>query len=231
MSCWVPCNSPVPCIDFFYCWNTFVENREQAFKGWEGLHENSVHLARKLRRILLVRANSPSSSSASSSLIPLFLTTIPLCSCCSSLPSAISFTHVSSSSTSLMPLPPTFFISPLLIHFPFFHLSFHLLPFLPHIHGFLLTWQLTYCLYFVLQPLYEVDDLRDAFKILGLWSESHQQPEDFANTCSLISNSLPYNRELIYNSLPFSSSLLTSLFLPALCLEIRLSLFFISKEN
>ncbi|XP_050830370.1 single-stranded DNA cytosine deaminase isoform X1 [Serinus canaria] len=39
--------------DYFYCWNTFVENREQAFKGWEGLHENSVHLARKLRRILL----------------------------------------------------------------------------------------------------------------------------------------------------------------------------------
>ncbi|NXR99133.1 AICDA deaminase, partial [Oxylabes madagascariensis] len=39
--------------DFFYCWNTFVENREQTFKGWEGLHENSVHLARKLRRILL----------------------------------------------------------------------------------------------------------------------------------------------------------------------------------
>uniref|UniRef100_A0A8C3EGE5 Uncharacterized protein n=1 Tax=Corvus moneduloides TaxID=1196302 RepID=A0A8C3EGE5_CORMO len=39
--------------DYFYCWNTFVENREQTFKGWEGLHENSVHLARKLRRILL----------------------------------------------------------------------------------------------------------------------------------------------------------------------------------
>ncbi|XP_027761875.1 single-stranded DNA cytosine deaminase, partial [Empidonax traillii] len=39
--------------DFFYCWNTFVENREQTFKGWEGLHENSVHLSRKLRRILL----------------------------------------------------------------------------------------------------------------------------------------------------------------------------------
>ncbi|TRZ18613.1 hypothetical protein HGM15179_008525, partial [Zosterops borbonicus] len=43
--------------DFFYCWNTFVENREQTFKGWEGLHENSVHLARKLRRILLVSTN------------------------------------------------------------------------------------------------------------------------------------------------------------------------------
>uniref|UniRef100_A0A803Y079 Activation induced cytidine deaminase n=1 Tax=Meleagris gallopavo TaxID=9103 RepID=A0A803Y079_MELGA len=39
--------------DFFYCWNTFVENREKTFKAWEGLHENSVHLSRKLRRILL----------------------------------------------------------------------------------------------------------------------------------------------------------------------------------
>ncbi|NXK74097.1 AICDA deaminase, partial [Amazona guildingii] len=39
--------------DYFYCWNTFVENREKTFKGWEGLHENSVHLSRKLRRILL----------------------------------------------------------------------------------------------------------------------------------------------------------------------------------
>ncbi|XP_076189983.1 single-stranded DNA cytosine deaminase [Aptenodytes patagonicus] len=39
--------------DYFYCWNTFVENREKTFKAWEGLHENSVHLSRKLRRILL----------------------------------------------------------------------------------------------------------------------------------------------------------------------------------
>lgn len=43
-----------------------MKNREQTFKDWEGLHENSVHLTRKLRRILLVRANSPSSSSVSS---------------------------------------------------------------------------------------------------------------------------------------------------------------------
>uniref|UniRef100_A0A8D0BCV6 Single-stranded DNA cytosine deaminase n=1 Tax=Salvator merianae TaxID=96440 RepID=A0A8D0BCV6_SALMN len=39
--------------DYFYCWNTFVENRQKTFKAWEGLHENSVRLARKLRRILL----------------------------------------------------------------------------------------------------------------------------------------------------------------------------------
>ena len=41
--------------DYFYCWNTFVENRERSFKAWEGLHENSVRLTRQLRRILLVR--------------------------------------------------------------------------------------------------------------------------------------------------------------------------------
>lgn len=41
-------------IDYFYCWNTFVENRERTFKAWEGLHENSVRLSRQLRRILLV---------------------------------------------------------------------------------------------------------------------------------------------------------------------------------
>ncbi|XP_075409477.1 single-stranded DNA cytosine deaminase [Tenrec ecaudatus] len=39
--------------DYFYCWNTFVENRERTFKAWEGLHENSVRLSRQLRRILL----------------------------------------------------------------------------------------------------------------------------------------------------------------------------------
>uniref|UniRef100_A0ABI7Y3K6 CMP/dCMP-type deaminase domain-containing protein n=1 Tax=Felis catus TaxID=9685 RepID=A0ABI7Y3K6_FELCA len=39
--------------DYFYCWNTFVENREKTFKAWEGLHENSVRLSRQLRRILL----------------------------------------------------------------------------------------------------------------------------------------------------------------------------------
>uniref|UniRef100_H2ZTU8 Uncharacterized protein n=1 Tax=Latimeria chalumnae TaxID=7897 RepID=H2ZTU8_LATCH len=39
--------------DYFYCWNTFVENRDVTFKAWEGLHENSVRLSRKLKRILL----------------------------------------------------------------------------------------------------------------------------------------------------------------------------------
>ncbi|KAB1254286.1 Single-stranded DNA cytosine deaminase, partial [Camelus dromedarius] len=39
--------------DYFYCWNTFVANREKTFKAWEGLHENSVRLSRQLRRILL----------------------------------------------------------------------------------------------------------------------------------------------------------------------------------
>ncbi|XP_030690316.1 single-stranded DNA cytosine deaminase [Globicephala melas] len=39
--------------DYFYCWNTFVENHERTFKAWEGLHENSVRLTRQLRRILL----------------------------------------------------------------------------------------------------------------------------------------------------------------------------------
>nr|XP_056703866.1 single-stranded DNA cytosine deaminase isoform X2 [Euleptes europaea] len=32
---------------------TFKENRQKTFKAWEGLHENSVRLSRKLRRILL----------------------------------------------------------------------------------------------------------------------------------------------------------------------------------
>ncbi|XP_026723777.1 single-stranded DNA cytosine deaminase isoform X1 [Athene cunicularia] len=69
--------------DYFYCWNTFVENREKTFEAWEGLHENSVHLSRKLRRILLVRASSSSPSSVSSpQLLPLFLVTAPLCSFC-----------------------------------------------------------------------------------------------------------------------------------------------------
>ncbi|XP_062971832.1 single-stranded DNA cytosine deaminase [Cynocephalus volans] len=39
--------------DYFYCWNTFVQNHEETFKAWEGLHENSVRLSRQLRRILL----------------------------------------------------------------------------------------------------------------------------------------------------------------------------------
>lgn len=50
-------SAPFPYLfkDYFYCWNTFVENREKTFKAWEGLHENSVRLSRQLRRILLVR--------------------------------------------------------------------------------------------------------------------------------------------------------------------------------
>lgn len=38
--------------DYFYCWNTFVENHGRTFEAWEGLHENSVRLSRQLRRIL-----------------------------------------------------------------------------------------------------------------------------------------------------------------------------------
>ncbi|KAG9469743.1 hypothetical protein GDO78_019766 [Eleutherodactylus coqui] len=38
--------------DYFYCWNTFVETCERRFEAWDGLHENSVRLSRKLRRIL-----------------------------------------------------------------------------------------------------------------------------------------------------------------------------------
>nr|DBA14867.1 TPA: hypothetical protein GDO54_004144 [Pyxicephalus adspersus] len=38
--------------DYFYCWNTFVENRERRFEAWDGLHENFIRLSRKLRRIL-----------------------------------------------------------------------------------------------------------------------------------------------------------------------------------
>ncbi|EHB11238.1 Activation-induced cytidine deaminase [Heterocephalus glaber] len=45
--------SPARPSDYFYCWNTFVENHERTFKAWEGLHENSVRLSRRLRRILL----------------------------------------------------------------------------------------------------------------------------------------------------------------------------------
>lgn len=49
---------PIPSFkDYFYCWNTFVENHEKTFKAWEGLHENSVRLSRQLRRILLVRGS------------------------------------------------------------------------------------------------------------------------------------------------------------------------------
>ncbi|XP_012879026.1 PREDICTED: single-stranded DNA cytosine deaminase [Dipodomys ordii] len=39
--------------DYFYCWNTFVENHARAFRPWDGLRENSVRLSRQLRRILL----------------------------------------------------------------------------------------------------------------------------------------------------------------------------------
>ncbi|KAG9276012.1 single-stranded DNA cytosine deaminase [Astyanax mexicanus] len=38
--------------DFFYCWQTFVARRESRFKAWDGLHQNSVRLSRKLKRIL-----------------------------------------------------------------------------------------------------------------------------------------------------------------------------------
>ncbi|XP_075468701.1 single-stranded DNA cytosine deaminase [Ascaphus truei] len=38
--------------DYFYCWNTFVETREARFEAWDKLHDNSVRLSRKLRRIL-----------------------------------------------------------------------------------------------------------------------------------------------------------------------------------
>lgn len=50
---------PLPFTDYFYCWNTFVENRERTFRAWEGLHENSVRLSRQLRRILLVSGSFP----------------------------------------------------------------------------------------------------------------------------------------------------------------------------
>lgn len=222
---WALFNSAVPCIDYFYCWNTFVENREKTFEAWEGLHENSVHLSRKLRRILLVRANSPSSFSAFSlQLVHLFLTIVfsalaaplyhlpfPSFLCLHVL--CLPFLSPPTSSTSSPHSFPLLFLHPIACH------SF----LLPHKEA-MLTWQLTYHLYFALQPLYEVDDLRDAFKTLGLWSESHQQPEDFTNICFLVSNSLPYNRSL-------SSSLFTSLFLPALCLQIRLPLFFLFQEE
>ncbi|XP_023671250.2 single-stranded DNA cytosine deaminase [Paramormyrops kingsleyae] len=38
--------------DYFYCWQTFVAHKERGFKAWDGLHQNSVRLARKLTRIL-----------------------------------------------------------------------------------------------------------------------------------------------------------------------------------
>ncbi|XP_072536695.1 single-stranded DNA cytosine deaminase [Salminus brasiliensis] len=38
--------------DFFYCWQTFVARRERCFKAWDGLHQNSVRLSRKLNQIL-----------------------------------------------------------------------------------------------------------------------------------------------------------------------------------
>uniref|UniRef100_A0A8C0ZCW7 Single-stranded DNA cytosine deaminase n=1 Tax=Cyanistes caeruleus TaxID=156563 RepID=A0A8C0ZCW7_CYACU len=121
--------------DYFYCWNTFVENREQTFKGWEGLHENSVHLTRKLRRILLVRASSPSSSSASS-LNLLLTSSLQFLSALVAHPC-----HLPFHSLMCLHLPHPLYLFPqvslsVLVHFPFFHLSSHLLP---HIHGFLLT--------------------------------------------------------------------------------------------
>uniref|UniRef100_A0A3Q1FPG1 Activation-induced cytidine deaminase n=1 Tax=Acanthochromis polyacanthus TaxID=80966 RepID=A0A3Q1FPG1_9TELE len=38
--------------DYFYCWQTFVARNQSKFKPWDGLHQNSVRLARKLNRIL-----------------------------------------------------------------------------------------------------------------------------------------------------------------------------------
>ncbi|XP_030640320.1 single-stranded DNA cytosine deaminase [Chanos chanos] len=38
--------------DYFYCWQTFVDRKERVFKAWDGLHQNSLRLARKLHRIL-----------------------------------------------------------------------------------------------------------------------------------------------------------------------------------
>lgn len=146
---WACFNAPVPCTDFFYCWNTFVENREKTFKAWEGLHENSVHLSRKLRRILLVRTNSSSPSSASSpQLLPLFLA-IVLCFYYSSLLPIISFFPVPSPFMLLMPLSPNF------VHIPTPH---PLLPLFPS-HAILLSfpifigpclldkWPITYILF------------------------------------------------------------------------------------
>uniref|UniRef100_A0A8C7RZ82 Activation-induced cytidine deaminase n=1 Tax=Oncorhynchus mykiss TaxID=8022 RepID=A0A8C7RZ82_ONCMY len=37
-----------------YCWQTFVACRQRVFKAWDGLHQNSVQLARKLNDILQV---------------------------------------------------------------------------------------------------------------------------------------------------------------------------------
>lgn len=44
--------------DFFYCWQTFVARNQSKFKAWEGLHQNSVRLSRKLNRILQVRVEA-----------------------------------------------------------------------------------------------------------------------------------------------------------------------------
>lgn len=221
---WAFFNSSVPYIDYFYCWNTFVENREKTFEAWEGLHENSVHLSRKLRRILLVRANSPSPFSVSSlQLLHLFFLVVfsALAAHLYHLPfHAFLCLHILCAS---FLSPPTSSISsphscPLLFHHPISCHSF----LLPHKEP-MLTWQLTCHLYFALQPLYEVDDLRDAFKTLGLWSESHQQPEDFTNIFSLVTNSLPYKRSL-------SSSLFTSPFQPCVY-RLGYPYFFFSKKN
>uniref|UniRef100_A0A3Q3FKJ8 Activation-induced cytidine deaminase n=1 Tax=Labrus bergylta TaxID=56723 RepID=A0A3Q3FKJ8_9LABR len=38
--------------DFFYCWRTFVACKQSSFKAWGELHQNSVRLSRKLKRIL-----------------------------------------------------------------------------------------------------------------------------------------------------------------------------------
>ncbi|XP_077383808.1 single-stranded DNA cytosine deaminase [Festucalex cinctus] len=38
--------------DYYYCWQTFVDRKKSQFKAWDGLHQNSVRLSRKLNRIL-----------------------------------------------------------------------------------------------------------------------------------------------------------------------------------
>lgn len=42
-------------LDYFYCWQTFVARKQSKFKPWDGLHQNSVRLSRKLNRILQVQ--------------------------------------------------------------------------------------------------------------------------------------------------------------------------------
>lgn len=43
-------------LDYYYCWQTFVDRKKSHFKAWDDLHQNSVRLSRKLNRILQVLA-------------------------------------------------------------------------------------------------------------------------------------------------------------------------------